>query len=293
MKKIFAYFQSKNGIMFHHVISTFEDNHPNVMEPETHATFEILLLLSGSIEYSIDGRHYGISPMDIIIIPPHKLHTLTADVSKPYERIVLQFDPELLPTCSDVDFLAPFADTYIIPSEFTKQSRILDLFQDCEQHCIEKSEYINLRFMSTILGIVEILNGLAKELSSQGKNFLPVKMNRISYACIQYINKNLSKNITLHELAKELNISTSRLQQAFKDEIGITLHKYIMIQKMQAARNMIRRGMPSLTVAQNLGYEYYSTFFNNYVKRFGEIPKSSTHSDQTINIDQTVNNEKP
>ena len=150
-------------------------------------------------------------------------------------------------------------------------------------------EYIDLRFVVAILQIVEILNILVKNLKMQKKEISPVKTNRISYACIQYINKNLSKNITIYDLAKELSISTSRLQHAFKDEIGITLHEYIINQKMQAAYNMLMQGTPSQVVAQELGFEYYSTFYNNYMKRFGIAPNSWANIHRKIESDRIDN----
>ena len=119
MRKTFIEYKSKNGIRFHHSVTTFDDDYKSDQKAETHYMFEVLLLFSGSIEYSIEGQHFKISPMDIIVVPPNKLHTVKVDPSIPYERMVLHFAPELLPSFSDIDILAPLTDniTYIIPDE--------------------------------------------------------------------------------------------------------------------------------------------------------------------------------
>lgn len=292
MRDIFIEFLSKNGIRFHHSISYDNSGDKEVLQSESHLMFEVMLLISGSIEYLIEGQHYKISPMDIIVIPPNKIHSINTKNSTPYERMVLHFSPSLVPDFSDIDLLASLTETstvaHIIPQKLVAKSNIISLIQECRRHCVEKNEYIDLRLTITILHIVESLNLLIREIKLMEKEntIQPIKINKISYACTQYINKNLHKNITARDLAKELNISQSHIQNTFKKEIGISLYEYIINQKMQAARSMLIQGTPPQIVAQNLGYNYYATFYHNYVKKFNTSPNSLAHF-HTIRIENT------
>lgn len=280
MRSVYIEYLSKNGIRFHHSISQYTDIENDFQRAESHYMFELLLLLSGSITYNIEGKSYKIKPMEMIIIPPNELHSIDIDVSVPYERMVLHFSPDLLPSFNDLDILAPFNTTknfaHIIPRSFLEHSNLLNLMYKCKEHCKEKNKYIDLRLARTILQIMEALNEIVGQLNSSNQYAEPANVKTLSAACIQYVNANLTGETDLHTIADALNVSASHLQFSFKKEIGITLHKYIANQKMQLARKLLMSGQPAQSVARELGYEYYSTFYNNYKKQFGVLPTALT-----------------
>jgi AraC-like DNA-binding protein len=87
-------------------------------------------------------------------------------------------------------------------------------------------------------------------------------------------------------IADALFISPSHLLHQFKKEMDITLHQYIVMQKAQTAEILLLQGANPLEVAKQLGYEYYSTFYNNFVKYRGHPPSKqldiSPHSQKNI-----------
>ena len=281
MRSVYIEYLSKNGIRFHHSISQYHGDDIDFQRAESHYMFELFLLLSGSVTYNIEGKLYKVHPMEMIIISPNELHSIEIDASKPYERMVLHFSPDLMPSFNDLDILAPFNTAknfaHIIPRDFLERSNLLNLMYKCKEHCKEKNKYIDLRLARTILQIMEALNEIISQLTSlDNQSAEPANIKTLSAACIQYVNANLTGDTDLHTIANALNVSTSHLQFAFKKEIGITLHKYIANQKMQLARKLLMRGQSAQSVSRELGYEYYSTFYNNYKKRFGVLPTSLT-----------------
>ena len=269
MRSIQVEYLSKNGIRFHHSISQYPNDTVDFQCAESHYMFELFLVLSGSVTYNIEGKFYEVHPMEMIIIPQNELHSIKIHASKQYERMGLHFAPDLLPSFNDLDILAPFNTAkntfaHIIPRNFLEHSKLLNLMYKCKEHSKEKSKYIDLRLARTILQIVESLNEIISQLlSSDNQPVEPINLKTISASCIQYVNANLTGDTDLYTIANALNVSASHLQFAFKKEIGITLHKYITNQKMQLARNLMMRGQSAQSVARELGYEYYSTFYNN------------------------------
>ena len=108
------------------------------------------------------------------------------------------------------------------------------------------------------------------------------KNNIVSTACIQYINSHLSEQISAEDLSKHLNISVSHIRNSFKKEIGMPLQHYILHQKMQLAHTLLSQGQSPQQVANSLGYEYYSTFYQSYMKIFKIKPKSFFKSSNQI-----------
>ena len=278
MRRIFKEYISKNGIRFHHSVSTQENGKQDTLIPETHPMCEIILLLSGSVKYKIEGRSYDLSPLDAIIIHPNKLHSREINPPVPYERMVLHFSPDLLPSFADLNLLSNYAGAFlpsVLPKKIIEKSNLIELMKQCETLCQTRNKYTDLRFVSLILQIVETLNEIILKLDETNA-LPPIKVDKISHSCIQYINLHLTDKdkLTPQNLAKELHISASHLQHTFKKELGISLHAYIFNQRMQLARKLLLQGQSPQSVSNLLNYEYYSTFYHNFIKRFGAPPHS-------------------
>ena len=128
MRKHLSRYISKNGIQFHHVITTAELVPHIHFGAESHSLIELLFLISGKVDYMIDGETYHVSPGDVIVVNAMELRSLYADPNLPYERIVLQFSPNLIPQGFDYDLFDPFTHSsryqHIIPNPFVSQVQI-------------------------------------------------------------------------------------------------------------------------------------------------------------------------
>ena len=288
MRKIITEYISNNGIRFHHSISTYETKRRSATDlpPETHYTCEVLLLLSGEIDYNIEGQLFHLEPMDAIFILPHKLHSMEVDRSQPYERMVLHFPPDLFSSFTELSlFSTPnhFSFPFILPKNIIEKSDLPSLMKQCEDICSQKDKYIQLRFIRTIFQIVETLDKAINSLN-ESNALQPIKVDKISYACIQYVHENLTNKemLTPQRIAQELHISTSHLQHTFKKTVGVPLHYYVFKQKMQLAKKLLEQGNPPQVVSDTLGYEYYSTFYHNFIKHFQAPPTAFMQIDQNV-----------
>ena len=284
MKHFIVEYTSKNGIYFHHTVST---NQPE-WRSESHQMYEIFLLLEGSVEYRIEGQIYHLKPMNVLVIPPQKLHSLKIDTTKPYERMVLQFSANILPTFFNSNLFFNnnndiFSPPIVIPQKYVKKSNFPDLMNHCRELCLSKHKYIDLRLVGTILQIVETLNEMILTVDKNNA-VLPIEAAKTSTACIKYINDNITDKdkLTPQKIAQELHISPSHLQHTFKKELHITLHAYILHQRMQFAKKLLLQGNSPQSVSDQLGYEYYSTFYHNFMKHFGRTPSYYTNFQQVL-----------
>lgn len=282
MKRDLMSYLSENGLRFHHILSTFEKDEKEFLSSESHYMCELFLLRSGIVYYFIDGKTYKLSPMDLLIIPPHKIHSIQFDNSEPCDRFALLFSVDLLPNLKNLDladvFNSPNTYAYHIPARYVKPFPLLQLFEECKNICKQKTVYTDLQICNVLLQIAECLHKI-KAMMSEEEILAPqiIKTNKISYLCIEYINQHLNEPLSLERLEKALNISASHIRQTFKKEIGLTVHKYILVQKMQLANRLLSQGLPPVSVAEQLGYEYYSTFYQNYVSYFHQSPKINSH----------------
>ncbi len=301
MKTSILEYMSTNNINFHHILSTYSSCEEEFLSHETHYRYEIFVLLSGKATYSVNGQLFPLNEKDIIIVPPNAIHAITFDTKKPCERIALSFSPDLLPSFSNIDLISNFrknnSSPKVVAAKYVKQFKLLSIYEECSKICKKKDAQTDLYLLGNILKLVGKLNEVFLYMANEKDTDEPAtKTYSLSYHCIQYINSHLTENISINDLAESLNFSASHIRQTFKKESGITIHKYIFIQKMQLAYHLLQQGKQPVEVATELGYDYYSTFYHNYIKRFHVPPKSLSSVEYQKffgkEIDKNENNKK-
>lgn len=291
MKKTFIQLLSKNRITFHHSTTILNANTQGVLSLESHYASETLYLISGSAEYIIDGKTYKLYPGDVILLPPNTLHSMKVNPDTPYERMVLHLPPDLLPVLQDLDIMSIFntaeSFAYVIPKIFVDKSDIPNLFNEICKNCrTPDDKYIDLRILSIFYKLVEEFNLTVTKLkeSTDFKPNVSISNNNV-YACTQYISQHLSSPLTVNEIAAALHVSPSHLAHIFKKEIGVSLKKYVTLQKLYLASKLLQQGHSPHEVANSLGYEYYSTFYQQYIKRFNVPPNDIATRPSVIHKD--------
>ena len=89
------------------------------------------------------------------------------------------------------------------------------------------------------------------------------------------IDTDLSRNYTIHELAKTVGTNEQYLKKYFKQYFGKTVMSYITEAKMEHAKNLIMTGEYRVSdVARMTGYKHSTHFSSAFKKFFGFIPNS-------------------
>ena len=73
-----------------------------------HDFHKVLLLLSGSGTYVVEGQRYLLQPGDLVLVGRGQVHRPEFEPGTPYERIILYISPEFLqryaePDCDPAD----------------------------------------------------------------------------------------------------------------------------------------------------------------------------------------------
>lgn len=77
------------------------------------------------------------------------------------------------------------------------------------------------------------------------------------------------------ELAKEFNITESRLKTGFKSLFGLPIRAYVHGLRMQQAQKLLTQGQLNIDlIAYQLGYNHTSNFISAFKLHFGMTPKS-------------------
>lgn len=95
----------------------------------------------------------------------------------------------------------------------------------------------------------------------------------------QMIMENLSHNITINDIAKEIKVSREHLSRVFKEQAGMPPQQYIQKMKMRYAGNLLRRSdLSCKEIAERLGYDNQAAFTRAFKNIFKISPSAMRES---------------
>ncbi len=93
------------------------------------------------------------------------------------------------------------------------------------------------------------------------------------YAIEAYINRGISRRITLAEVAAYMSLSTRQVSRIIRKEYGCTLSQLVTDKKLSAAEVLIRKGdLPIDQIAAQSGLGAPNYFYALFKKRYGLSP---------------------
>ncbi len=98
------------------------------------------------------------------------------------------------------------------------------------------------------------------------------KEKRYVKLCLEYLNENYWRKISITELSELTGLSPYYLLRAFKQNVGIPPHLYLQQKKIAEAKTLITEGIALSTVAADLGYTDQSHFSKQFKQITGITP---------------------
>ena len=98
-------------------------------------------------------------------------------------------------------------------------------------------------------------------------------MNPKVRVALSFIDRNLSRDIYVAEVAHLVMLSRSRFSDLFKSEVGIPFAQYLKKARLEKARQLLEESfIPVKVIATQAGYNDSSYFEREYKKAFGSTP---------------------
>ena len=89
---------------------------------------------------------------------------------------------------------------------------------------------------------------------------------------LSYIHAHFSEDISVTELANQVNLSKNQYTRRFQAQLGISPYQYIKRYRFGMAISMLNAGTPVNDVAEKCGFLSASAFSNSFKKNFGYSP---------------------
>ena len=106
-----------------------------------------------------------------------------------------------------------------------------------------------------------------------------------------YINRHLEEDLSLDSLAAFFFVSKFHISHIFKDNMGISLHQYILKKRLHASKNAILSGQPIGQVYHQYGFKDYTSFFRAFKKEYGASPKEYRSQHRPLAAETNIHQE--
>ncbi len=269
-KKLFVY--QDNTSYLHHTLTLDPATDDFSFKSHSHNMVEVYYFLRGNARFVIEGNIFPLERGNIIVMASGQTHHLLLEPSAVYERMAL------------------LIDTAAVPPEFENISE--QIYEGANLFTLDKREQIWFEesFALITKSPDDMQKNLVSSLASMVFSLLSTKLTRTTKPkihdnmikkTINYINKNLSNELSLEIIANALYISRVSLNRKFREIMGCTVWEYVIRRRIYSARQRLFLGGNITDAYQKSGFNDYSSFFRAYKKVVGISPSEDLKKSQS------------
>ncbi len=236
-----------------------------------HQSVELLLVLEGRVQATVDGERFILKPEDILLINTNTIHELDSPGSV---SMVLQFSPDIFSQSSEnMDALSFACNSAVDPSPERYQnlrSLIARLVQN-NANVNAGTPYRNNAYY--LLIVSELMTCFRCTATDSTKS----KRNRASRmtSILEYIEAHYRENFSLSDLAEAQNLSVPYLSSFFNKQMGIGFSQYYTNVKLEHAVYSLTSTEDSIeAVGAANGFPEPHAFVRAFKKKYGCLPST-------------------
>ncbi len=258
----------------------------NMQFQHFHPFYELCILLSPNAVHFLEGIPYELQALDIVGLPPNRLHKTQYPEGKPCKRIIIQFNlPTHITGLSNeyqqlMQLFRRPVPIFRFDSELQKRlfGKLNDIYRLAGKDDPMRNLIIHQKFIEFL--ILLFLN--------QGSNIYANEaqlsdMDSKVYSVAGYIHAHYPEDLSLDLLAERFSISPSYLSHKFKQVTGFSVTDYIQMTRIRNVQALlINTRIPITEVSAPCGFNCFSQFNRVFRKHVGVSPSQyrKTHQVQ-------------
>ena len=245
-----------------------------------HDFSKIVILIDGDLTYYIEGKAYILKPWDILFVNKNEIHKPVVNPNKYYERIVIWLNQDFMAKYAQGNndllkcFEVAIKNNYNLLRLNMKSIDIIkNLIQDI-QNCNNSNEFgSEILKESLFVQLMVLMNRLFLN-SDKNRDIEDIQYDKTIEGVLNYINSNLENDLSIDTIASEFFISKYYLMRKFKNQIGSSIHNYVVQKRLILARSLISDGLSMSSVCSRCGFNDYSSFVRAFKKVYGVSPSN-------------------
>jgi len=253
-------------------IIIFKRTDTTLLKPEGvsvnfHHRFELVTVLDTAAPARIDRTTYDLHPGECALIFPNQFHHfmdvarttldwlfITFELKNPETIRALQNSPRVLDSKG-------LQTLNLLVEEFVKPQHV-------QRDTLEISYQLS-RLLRHLLNCPPVPAERRDIHSSDDvRDVILESINR-------YVRANLSRAVTISDIAEELGYSVSHLRAVFRDRLGVSLGKYMRESRLSQAAQFLQRSEFNVSeIGEKCGFESLYAFSRAFRKAYGIPPRT-------------------
>ena len=245
-----------------------------------HDFSKIVILIDGDLTYYIEGKAYILKPWDILFVNKNEIHKPVVNPDKYYERIVIWLNPDFMAKYAQGNndllkcFEVAIKNNYNLLRLNMKSIEVIkNLIQDI-QNCNNSNEFGSEILKESLFVLLMVLMIRLFLNSDKNRDIEDIQYDKTIEGVLNYINSNLENDLSIDTIAFEFFISKYYLMRKFKNQIGSSIHNYVVQKRLILARSLISDGLSMSSVCSRCGFNDYSSFVRAFKKVYGVSPSN-------------------
>ena len=238
-------------------------------------SYEMLQIISGSGHFVIGGIPYPIIPGAVYFTNSVHLHCSRPDNTVEYMRskiaVNASYFDDVVRLIGLENIAKPFFDSdggscVELPNELIAE--VDKTFKKMSEAFDADDPEANAKITMLLVGLILTCT----TVRSTNSIVRPSDNSLISRA-INYINTNISGELTIEIIAKENFVSKYHLCRAFKKALGVSIMKYILSRRIMLAKEqLINTNVSCSDIAMLMGFSSFSYFCRAFKEQEGITP---------------------
>ena len=237
-----------------------------------HSSLELLMVLDGTINITVDGNTWTLKDEDVILINSNSIHEIHSETGAVMIAVQIklslfnQFQTDLTSFIFDCNSATnPDYKRYA-----NIRFAIASLIQANSYHS-DGTDYLNYSLSYYLISqLLEHFKSNASETLQKQQKYME-RLTRI----INYINEHYAENFSLSDLAAMENLSVPYLSQFFDKYMGVKFTQYYNSIKLEHAVNDLISTKDSIeTIAIRNGFTESHAFIRAFKKQYQMLPSA-------------------
>ena len=246
-----------------------------------HEYFEVLLILSGTGCYYVNGQAFEVTGGDILIFNNAELHGWQVTQSE-MRVLAMVFAPRLVAgygDFSDVAYLKPFIER---GENFKNRvggwepcaAQIADIMREIAGEWEQKRDGHRLMIKADVLRLLTMLvrhyHDDSRSAARADRNKALLRLKR----AFEYIDGGYCGKLTLKEAANRVYMSPNYFSHYFHAATGVSFSDYVTMRRVHKARELLETtNRSTYEIAVECGFHNSSNFYRLYRKHTGQSPR--------------------
>lgn len=221
----------------------YGENSPYVVKAHTHEELTLGCIRGGETVLTLEDNKYSLKAGDIILIPAFTVHLCEPSDPENFSYVILHISPQWI--------LSEFHNKKIKPGIITPDTSLF-------------SRLVTERDNNSIYELFSQIPDL------HSKESIPVKkLDRVK----DYIDNHFTSDISISDISEKFTLNRYCFIRSFKKQYYLSPHQYIMNQRINRAKELIRRGFSLTDITYDCGFYDQSHFIKTFKVYTGLTPE--------------------